>query len=125
MFPLEARHYFLQIMTALELDLVFVEDGVRFKKLQWVIRQIFELYDVFGGDQRAEEKHFVGVPGVRVLIHDFRLDDPFHSETYPEPDYEDVGRARILHVFRERGEEDDEVETPIDMRGIPVPCLTH
>ena len=83
---------------------------------------MFEIYDVHGGRQRAEEMHFTGLPGVRVLIHNFDLSDtPRHGRAnYPEPDYEDVGRARILHVFKDRGETDIETPVPKSWEGTPV-----
>jgi len=120
--PARSRYHFLQITTALEVDLIFVEDGVSFRRFARVLSMMFEVYDVFGGRQRAEEKHFTGLPGVRVLLHDFTLDgSTAHGvERYPEPDYEELGRARILHVFRDRGEAEEESFTPSDFEGVPV-----
>ncbi len=123
LFSQPARHHFLRVMNSLELDLIFVEDGVRHRKLQRVIQQIFEIYDIFGENQRAEERHFVGLPGLRVLIHEFELNRPFRSSPYPEPDYDDVGRARILHVFKDRGEHEEKLELPFHFRGVPLPAL--
>jgi hypothetical protein len=121
-FPPEARWHFREIATALQIDLLFVEDGVPFRRLVRVLRVMFEIYDVHGGRQRAEEWHFNGLPGVRVVIHDFDLAAaPAHGrENYPEPDYEEIGRARILHVFKDRGE--DEVLNPVPQssEGLPV-----
>jgi hypothetical protein len=83
---------------------------------------MFEIYDVYGGRQRAEEKHFTGLPGIRVLFHDFDLSDSQHHghDRYPEPDYEHVGRARILHVFKDRGEAEDDAPVPESWEGKPV-----
>ncbi|MFO0918617.1 MAG: hypothetical protein U0872_09915, partial [Planctomycetaceae bacterium] len=67
---------------------------------------MFEVYDVHGGRMRAEERHFTGLPGVRVLMHDFELgqSERFEKTAFPEPQYEEIGRARILHIFKDRGE---------------------
>ena len=46
------------------------------------------------------------------MLHDFEVDNPYRAEGYPEPDYEDVARARVLHVFRDRGEDEADVEEP-------------
>ena len=48
--------------------------------------------------------------GVRVVLHEFDLvdADKLNLTNYPEPDYDELARARILHVFKDRG--DDEVE---------------
>ena len=117
-----SRRHFQRMTDALKVDLIFVENGVSFQRLVRVLRMMFEIYDVHGGRQRAEEMHFTGLPGVRVLIHNFDLSDtPRHGRAnYPEPDYEDVGRARILHVFKDRGETDIETPVPKSWEGTPV-----
>jgi len=47
-----------------------------------------------------------------VVIHDFTLDEPLKKDRYPEPDYRNLSRGRILHVFRDRGGEDETDDTP-------------
>jgi len=115
-----ARHHAHEILRAVEVDIILVEDGVGFRLFCRVLRMLFEVYDIHGGRQRAQEMHFTGIPGVRVILHDYQLDNPFKSETYPEPDYQDLGRARILHIFRDRGEQEDPLEIPSDDTRIPV-----
>jgi hypothetical protein len=109
-----ARHHLHQVLGALELDLVFLEDGVGFRGLKRVLGVLFEHYDVFGGRRLDDERPFLGLPGIRVMIQDYELESPWRRTQYPEPDYEEIGRARILLVFKERGEGDseEEVETP-------------
>ena len=121
--PREARHHAYRMLRALEVDLIFVEDGVRFRRLRQVLRVLFEVYDIHGGRKPAEEVHFRGLPGTRVLIHAFQFDEPFKSEYYPEPKYDYLGRARILHVFRDRGGEEEFVEPPFDRDASPVPYM--
>jgi hypothetical protein len=120
-FPRAVRHHLYLILRALQVDLIFVEDGVGFRRFCRVLRMMFEIYDVYGGRRRADELHFTGVPGVRVMIHEYQLDEPFRSEVYPEPDYENLGRARILHIFKDRGEQDEPLETPQDFTNMPMP----
>jgi hypothetical protein len=119
--PRNVRHYYYQMMRALEIDLVFVEDGVGFRRYCRVLRLMFEVFDIYGGRRRADEMHFQGVPGTRVLIHEYVLQDPFKSELYPEPEFENLGRARLLHIFRDRGEQFERIEPPGDFSNIPVP----
>ncbi len=111
-----------EVMGGLGVDLVFVEDGVGFRRFRRVLRMAFEVRDMLGPRGRAEERHFTGLPGVRVVLHDFTMEEPFRRTRggYPEPDYDTVGRARILHVFRDRGEEDVTADAPRDRRGAPV-----
>jgi len=120
--PRAARHHVYRMLRALQVDLIFVEDGVTFKRLRKVLRVLFEVYDVHGGRRPAEEVDFRGLPGTKVLIHDFQFDEPFRSESYPEPKYDYLGRARILHVFRDRGEHEEPLEAPFDSSRTPAPA---
>ncbi len=120
--PRAARHHLYRMMRALQVDLIFVEDGVGFRRLRKVLRVLFEVYDIHAGRRPAEEIDFRGLPRTRVLIHDFQFDEPFRSEVYPEPKYDYLGRARILHVFRDRGEQEEPLESPFDYGRTPAPA---
>lgn len=109
---LAARHHFYGIMRDLQLDIIFVEDGVDYRRFRRVLRRLFELFDANDGHQQAEDHHFGCAQGTRVLIHEHSLENPFESDTYPEPSYSGLGRARILHVYRDRG--GDEEDSPVD-----------
>jgi hypothetical protein len=123
--PRPVRHHIYRILRAVQIDLIFVEDGISFKRFVRVLRMLFEIFDVHGGRRRADEVHFHGLPGTRVLIHEFVLHEPFRSELYPEPEYENLGRARILHIFRDRGGHEEPLEMPGDFSHMPVPSLAR
>lgn len=110
---LDARHHLHEVMRSAEVDLVFVEDGLAFESVERVFTVLFDLLDMFGGS-RAEERHFDGLTGVRVVVHDYAPGRPFREEAYPEVDYDEIGRARILHVFKDRGGEEARDESPMD-----------
>lgn len=120
-FSREVRHHLWTMLHALEIDQIFVEDGVEFRRFKHVLRLLFEQYDIHGGAQRLEDRHFFGVPGTRVMIHEVTFDEPFKSDSYPEPEYKDLGRARILHVFKDRGMADELADVPLDLTTVPVP----
>ncbi len=121
LFSRAARNHFHVVLAALDVDLLFVEDGVDFKRLRAVLAAMFEHFDIHGDRQRLEDRHLVGLPGTRVIVHDFEFGEPLRRKGYPEPDYDTLGRARILHVFRDRGEHEDPVLDPVDIRDMPVP----
>ncbi|VTS00419.1 hypothetical protein [Tuwongella immobilis] len=120
-----ARQYLFRMLRALQVDLIFLEDGISSKRLARVLRQMFELYDRSGGETgtgiRVEEIHFQLIPKIRVMIHEFTVDQPFQSDVYPEPKFEELGRARILHIFRDRGAEDSLSDAPRDWTSTPMP----
>lgn len=120
--PPTARYHYRQMAEALQIDLIFVEDGVTFRRLVRVLRTMFEIYDVHGGRMPAREHHFSGLPGVRVILHEFDMNQAIlHGRTgYPEPDYEEIGQACIMHVFRDRGEAAERVESPDAADWTPV-----
>ncbi len=115
------RHYLHQVLRAVQVDLIFIEDGIRLRKIQMVLRKIFDIYDRFEGKKSIEEIHFQEIPGVRIMIHDLQIDFPFESNLYPEPRYENLGRARILHIFYDRGDQEELLESPGKFDWKPAP----
>lgn len=113
--PRPVRHHAYRVFGALAVDLVFLEDGVGAAGLRHVLQRLFAHYETHQGKRRIEEADLQGMPSVRVLVHDFEHSKPLRRQGYPEPDYEDLGRARIVHVFRDRGGPEDEVEPALDL----------
>jgi hypothetical protein len=123
-FTLPVRRYLYRLLKTMQVDLIFVEDGVGYRKLVKVLRVLFEQYDKGAGKKRSEDVHFRGLTKVRVMFHDFDVDEPFRPSTkYPEPKFAPLGRLRVLHVFRDRGGEEQEVEPPFSFDQTPVPNL--
>ena len=120
--PPRARQHAHQVLRATQVDMIFVEDGVSYRKVEKVLRVLLELYDVHGGKRRAEEMHFRGLPKVRVMIHEYEPGNPFESDLYPEPKFDDLSRVRVLHVFRDRGGHEELVEPPFDFSWTPAPA---
>ena len=120
--PARARQHAHAVLRATQVDMIFIEDGVTFKNLERVLRVITELYDVHGGKRRAEELHFRGMPKVKVMIHEYEPGNPFRSDIYPEPKFDDLSRVRVLHVFRDRGDHEERVEPPFDFSWTPAPA---
>lgn len=108
----EARRHAYEVFQAVSIDLIFIEDGVRVDSVQRVLLQVFDHFDVWGVDP-IEDRHIFSVPGVRAMIHAFEFDAPLSEDGYPEPDYENLARGRVLHIMKDRGGE--EVEDPLDL----------
>jgi hypothetical protein len=50
------------------------------------------------------------------------MERPLRREKYPEPDYEDLGRARILHIFKDRDEPPEDWTLPFDLDSLLQPA---
>ncbi len=116
--PLAARAHAHDVLSHVEVDLLFVEDGVPWKGVERVLRRILEHFD--RGRGRIEEFHLVGIPAVRAILHDYELGEPLVRPGYPEPAYEEVARARALNLFRDRGGGEESPEVPVEADGVPV-----
>jgi hypothetical protein len=119
--PVRARQHAHAVLRATQIDMIFVEDGVTFRNLERSLRVLTELYDVHGGKRRAEELHFRGVPKVKVMIHEYEPGNPFRSDLYPEPKFDDLSRVRVLHIFRDRGGHEELIDPPFDFSSTPAP----
>jgi hypothetical protein len=122
--PARARQQAHAMLRATQVDMIFIEDGVTFKNIERVLRIVAELYDVHAGRRRAEDFHFRGLPKIKVMIHEYEPGNPFRSDLYPEPKFDDLSRVRVLHVFRDRGGHEELVDPPFDMSWTPAPALT-
>ncbi|MEM9379408.1 MAG: hypothetical protein AAGB93_05605 [Planctomycetota bacterium] len=115
-----ARHHLWQVLSGVGVDLIHVEYGVGFRRVRVALRVLFEVYDVHGGRRQVQDRDFAGVHGVHAIVHDVDLEKPRSSGMYPEPDYELASRARILHLYRDRGGEEETVDVPSRSDGLPV-----
>lgn len=122
LFPPETRFHFWEICEALQIDLILVEDGITFRRFVRVLRMMFEIYDMHSGQQRAEEMHFTGLPGVKVVLHEFDLayQEKLGRDDYPEPNYDELARGRVMHIFKDREEHEERVEPPKVDDWVPV-----
>lgn len=123
-FSFAVRNYIHTLFKGLQIDLIFLEDGVGYKQVTKIFRTLFEVHDKSGGQRRAEDTHFRGLTKIRVLFHEFDVDEPFRpSSIYPEPKFAPLGRLRVMHIFRDRGEDDQRVEPPFNFDASPAPFL--
>ncbi len=118
-FPATVRQYYHQVTRDVQVDLIFVGDGVRFSGLRLVFQTLFELHDVYAGEVRAEEHHFAGIHNVRVLIQDVEA-EAAPPRSLREPDYTEIGRARILLVLPNRGKDRERRTVPATGDHAPV-----
>lgn len=122
-FAVRARQHLHEILQAVQIDIVYIEDGVGRRSIEKVMRSVFELYDRTGGKRKADDLCFRALPKVRVMIHEYAPGKPFQATGYREPKFDDLSRARVLHIFRDHGGDEADVEVPFDFSWEPSPVL--
>ncbi len=122
-FAPRVRQHFHAVLRAAQVDLILIEDGVGLRRIERVLRELFDLYHKHQGARRAEEHLFRGIPKVRVMLHDYAPEAPFKATRYAEPHLNDLDRARVLHVFRDAGEAEVPDDAPFDFSYEPSPAL--
>jgi hypothetical protein len=121
-FAPRVRQHLYRMLRSTRIDLIYIEDGIGMKAVDRAMRALFELYDVHGGKKPATDITFSGVPNVKAMVHDYSPGNPFKPATgYPEPQFDEVSRFRVLHLFKDRGGEEEEVLPPFDFSWEPSP----
>jgi len=115
------RRYLGMWLRALQVDVIYWEDAVRWQDLRRVLGVTFECYDQ--GRLPLRARHFVGVPRVRVVIQE--EDGPGGPTRIQAPQMPraPVGSgARVLVILRDRGgaKERTESQAPSDRRPLPL-----
>jgi hypothetical protein len=57
------------------------------------------------------------------MVHEYAPGKPFKATGYREPKFDDLSRARVLHIFRDHGGHEADVEEPWDFSWEPSPAL--
>lgn len=120
--PQRVRQHWHEVLRATQIDLMYLEDGVSAKSFERVLRQILDIYDRNAGKRKAEDHLFRGIPKVKVMIHEYAPGNEFDpGSDYPEPKFMELSRARVLHVFKDRGDATELEDVPFDMSWEPEP----
>jgi hypothetical protein len=123
-FPARVRQHFHQVLRAVQVDIVYVEDGVGHRSVVKVLRALFELYDVHGGRKKADDHFFRGIPKVKVVVHEYApAGRKFRLTGYREPKFDELTRARVLHIFPDHGGSEADADRPFDFSSEPSPAL--
>lgn len=122
-FGRRARQHMHKVLRAVAIDVIYIEDGVSVKQQIQVFRAILEIFDVYGGNKRVDDHSFVGIPKVRVVVHDLNPEKPLITVKYRQPKFDDLSRGRVLHIFRDRGDYEEVSDVPYDFNYEPSPLL--
>ncbi|MCZ2343974.1 MAG: hypothetical protein LC104_19580, partial [Bacteroidales bacterium] len=122
-FSTRARQHLYQVFRAVKVDLIYIEGGISHRVVAKVLRQLTEVFDMHAGKRKVEDHHFRGIPKIRVMLHDYSPGSRFEATGYPEPQFDDLSRARVMHIFKDRGEQEELDDVPFDFSWEPAPAL--
>lgn len=117
------RQYLHKVLRAVQVDVIYIEDGVPLKAVVKVLRQLLEVYDVHAGKKPVDDHTFRGIPKVRVMVHEFSPVKPPTAVTYKQPKFDDLSRGRVLHLFKDKGDSEEVSDVPMDFDYVPSPML--
>jgi hypothetical protein len=120
-FSSRLRRYLGGFLRDIGVDVVYWEDAVTWADLRRVLGVAFECWDQHRTPVR--ERHFVGIPRVRVVLHEENTAEATEPPTRPTGWRPPVAAgARILVVLRDRGGESvrPRASAPSDRRPQPV-----
>jgi len=110
-----ARRLLRQVLRALAIDLIYIEDGVPSGVIPEVFEQLFKHYEASrrAGGESFIERQLQSPAGLHLALQEIELDIPSQSMgPYKEPSYESLSRARLLLILRARGGDDDDSPPP-------------
>lgn len=118
-FAPRTRRYVGGLLRALQVDVVYWEDGVTWPDLRRVLGVAFECFDQ--GRTPVRERHFLGLPRVRVLLHE-EAGDAAPAAGVPRSLRGPVATgARVLVILRDRGGTRDEAREQAPSDRLPAP----
>lgn len=114
-FDFRTRRYFGMIVRHLEIDAVFIGDGVSWPCVRRAMSVLFECYDQ--DRTPLDARHFHGLPGIRAMIEteSADVDAQRNGGLVGDDDARSPGQARFLAILRDRGDgEPTEADVPAD-----------
>ena len=128
LFAPRVRQYWHQVLRALQIDMIFLEDGVSAPVFERILRSVFEIYDKHAGQRRAEDHLLPHFPKTRIQIDDWAPGAGLSAQrddvpAYRERQYDELHRARVMMIFRDDEGEKVFEEDPYDISWEPSPGL--
>ena len=110
------RQYIYNLFRSVDVDFIYMEDGITFNNFRKVMDIILEYYETQESGTPIEERHFAQLTGVKVIIDEFGRDEKKYNQhvKYQEPEFVGNSRARIMQIFKDRGDNEKE-EIPPDV----------
>ncbi|MHC5035981.1 MAG: hypothetical protein ACYTHM_01580 [Planctomycetota bacterium] len=118
------RQFLYEVLTGLDIDLVFFEDAVKWPHLRRVFDQAFERYMQNPRGGPVQESEFRLLQGVKVFIDEVDPESSLKTPGgYSEPEFANLFAARVLMVFKDRGGAEERDRQPSPKVRVPMPLF--
>ncbi len=113
-FGTRLRRFLYEVMSRADIDVLYVEDAVTPEQVTEVLELLFERHIGRVSPSAVAEHDFVGVTGVRVVIHEVDPEGEGIEGVDTQVTRNAISRARILIIGRDRRDDDDDDGPPSD-----------
>lgn len=108
------RRFLFEVMHRAAIDVVYIEDAVTTDQMVEVLDRLFERHIDRAEPEIVSEHDFVGITGVRVVLHDVRPEAEGLAGVDGPVNRQAISRARIMIVGKDRHDGDDDDDPPTD-----------
>lgn len=113
-FGTRLRRYLYEVMSRADIDVLYVEDAVTPEQVTEVLDLLFERHISRMMPAAVAEHDFVGVTGVRVVLHDVDPESEGIAGVDSHVTRNAISRAKIMIIGRDRRDDDDDDGPPSD-----------
>ncbi|GEM_PF-3551759 len=119
---LRTRRFLHEMLSDLEVDFIYFEDAVKWPVLRKVFDQMFERAMKNPRAGPLSEADFRFLPGVRVFVEFMEPDRELPKrKAYEEPHFANLSRARVLMIYKDRGDQDQKDRQNNPEERVPAP----
>jgi len=111
-FGTRMRRFLYEVMERADIDVLYIEDAVTAPQVTEVLELLFERHIARCDPPAAAEHDFVGVTGVRIVLHDVDPEGEGIAGVDSHVTRNAISRARIMIIGRDRRDGDDDDGPP-------------
>ncbi len=113
-FGTRLRRFLYDVMARADIDVLYIEDSVTPEQVSEVLELLFERHISRMQPEAVAEHDFVGVTGVRVVLHNVDPEGEGIKGVDAHVSRNAISRARIMIIGHDRRDDDDDEGPPAD-----------
>jgi len=113
-FGTRMRRFLYEVMARADIDVLYVEDAVTPSQVSEVLDALFERHIARAEPPMVSEHDFVGITGVRVVLHDVDPESDGIAGVDSHVTRNAISRARIMIIGKDKRDDDDDDDPPAE-----------